>query len=65
MFTPTTYPIHCHVCGRDFDLEAEFISGLPGTADGRLRGTCNMSDELPQHTSEEIAASWVATQRER
>ena len=66
-----TYPITCHVCGTQFDLHAEFVSGLPSTADGRLIGTCNMAPEkLMPHPVEQIAASWrecgeVAAMRER
>lgn len=65
--TSKTYPIRCHVCGDEFDLEAEFLSGLPSTADGRLLGTCNMRDHTT-HTRAEIKASYfrqIAAQRER
>lgn len=60
-----TYPIKCHVCGREFDLQAEFFScreSVRGT-DGkeRLYGTCNHSNSLPKHSPGEIRASYDRT----
>ncbi len=68
MFAPKTYELRCHVCGHEFAVQAEFMSGMPQAADARLVGTCNMSADLAPHGREEIASSWrgrTAAQRER
>jgi hypothetical protein len=58
------YPIKCHVCGNEFDHEAEFLSVQASTrgenGEVRLVGTCNFDKSPPQHTTDEIKASYNA-----
>lgn len=56
------YPCYCHVCGREFDHEAEFMSGSASIIrDGVERAviTCNVEPSLPPHTPAEVRESWM------
>jgi hypothetical protein len=55
----TVYKCRCHVCGRDFDHEAHFMSVPASAADGRLLVACNVEETLPKHTQAEIKAAYL------
>jgi len=51
-----TYQARCGVCGREHDVQAEFLSSAFSYADGRIRINCR--GEF-RHTREEVQAAWV------